>query len=145
MNGSALHNDVAAWAEAFALSVRSGDLDSGRSLFLANVLGFGTRSRVMTDLDQLVDQQWRHIWQGTRGFQFDLNSLQSGGTPTVAWLAAEWTSEGHGHDGRWFPRRGRATFILEMTDGGWRCRHSHHSLDPTPEPLAAIVSGQTAG
>src|SRR5262249_706934 len=49
----------------------------------------------------------------------------------IAWIAAGWSSEATGPDGKPFKRPGRATFILARREGRWACVHSHVSLHPT--------------
>ena len=127
-----------AWLEAFAASVRGGDYAGARGLFDAEVVGFGTRTVMMRGLDDLQARQWRYIWESTRGFGFDPASVVMGRSQDASqgWIAGRWSSEGRGPDGGWFARHGRASFVLSRRDGAWRCVHSHHSLDPAPEPLA---------
>lgn len=126
------------WLEDFSGCVRRGDYEGGRRLFDGDVLGFGTRTATMRGLDDLVAQQWRHIWGVTRGFAFDPATVAGGISEDggLGWVAGVWSSEGRGEGGTWFTRRGRASFVLKRAEGGWRCLHSHHSLEPGPEPLA---------
>jgi ketosteroid isomerase-like protein len=138
MDVNVIRQELAIWALRFAKAVREGDIPTARHLFKDDVVGFGTRTRVMNGLNALVDQQWRHIWTTTRNFDFNLDQMDWGVSQggDLAWLGLTWSSEGLGLDVQWFSRHGRASFVLEKTSEGWVCGHSHHSLDPVPERLA---------
>lgn len=146
MDADVTRQELATWAARFAAAVREGDIASGRRLFKEDVVGFGTRTRMMNGLDALVDHQWRHIWASTRNFDLDLEQMDCGVSQSgdMAWLGLAWRSEGRGLDDAWFSRHGRATFVLEKIANAWLCRHSHHSLDPVPEPLADVAPARTA-
>jgi ketosteroid isomerase-like protein len=146
MDLNVIRQELVSWASHFAAAVRDGDISFGRDLFKEDVVGFGTRARLMNGLEELVDQQWRHIWANTRNFDFDLDQMDWGLSQSgdLAWLGLTWSSEGHGLDAKWFSRHGRATFVLEKTADRWLCGHSHHSLDPAPERFAPLAPMQTA-
>jgi ketosteroid isomerase-like protein len=83
-------------------------------------------------LDRLVEDQWRSTWRTTRGFDFAWDDVVVGVRDGVAWVAAPWASTGFDARGRPFPRRGRATIVLDRGPRGWRAVHTHFSLDPVP-------------
>ena len=118
------------WLCAFSSAVRARDYEGGRALFSPNVVAFGTFSPTLCGLDDLEANQWRHIWENTRDFEFEFGSLQSGGCADFLWVAARWNSYGQTHDGESFLRTGRATFALQKCGEKWLAVHSHHSLDP---------------
>ncbi|MGA7671070.1 MAG: nuclear transport factor 2 family protein [Nitrolancea sp.] len=119
------------WLEEFSTAVRAVDYDHGRTMFAADVVGFGTYAGVRVGLDELVSGQWRNIWGVTRGFTFRLDEIQLGLSGDQAWVAVPWDSQGQ-QNGVWFDRPGRATIILERRDGRWLATHTHFSLYPSP-------------
>ncbi len=76
------------------------------------------------------------MWPKTSDFRFDLAAAQvlAAGDMAVVVVVAPWTSTGTHPDGTEFDRPGRATLVLAR-DGepalmdGWRCIHSHLSLN----------------
>lgn len=122
--GSAL-----AWLRAFEAACRMRDLDAGRRLFAPDAVAFGTWAATVRGLDEIERRQWRNVWPRIRGFRFEAQP-EVRETPAMAWIAAAWTSEATGPDGRDFARPGRATFVLERRDGRWLAVHSHVSLEP---------------
>jgi len=123
------------WLNAFAGAIRSRDFGLGRSLFAPEVIAFGTRAVTALGIEILVDQQWSHIWNATRGFTFHLSELHSGIEGDFGWAAVPWESQGIAADGHPFQRAGRATYVLQRREGVWLAIHSHHSLNPCPEKL----------
>lgn len=113
------------WIQQFVSAVRSGNPDSGRSLFATDVTAFGTRTNLAGNLNELVASQWETIWPISQ--EFDLQVLKS-------------QSLGQNHhlvlchfrnitiiNNQPTPRSGRATFILEKLENHWICIHSHLS------------------
>ncbi|HEY1923177.1 MAG TPA: nuclear transport factor 2 family protein [Tepidisphaeraceae bacterium] len=129
-NMGAAFSEIRQWLEEFSVSVREKDYARAQKLFAAEVVAFGTRAKMVLDLDSLVREQWRPIWGATRGFRFHFERAQIDIDQNIAWIAVPWQSEG-GNDGQgWYDRSGRATYILRRGEGRWLAVHSHHSLDP---------------
>jgi ketosteroid isomerase-like protein len=118
------------WLGDFSRAVQDRDYESGRRLFAQHVAAFGTVARIVCGRDHLEEQQWRKVWENTRGYRFDLDELVVDGTNQMIWMAVPWRGEGIRADGATFPRTGRVTFILQHIDGEWLAVHSHHSRDP---------------
>jgi ketosteroid isomerase-like protein len=118
------------WLGELETACRERDFASGRRLFAPDAVAFGTWATAVSGLDNIEREQWRNVWPRTRGFCF-------APTPVVrvmddsAWIAAEWSSEATGPDGRPFTRPGRATLVFARRDGRWLCVHSHFSLLPS--------------
>lgn|GEM_PF-1012248 len=119
------------WLKAFSAAVRAHDYDAGKQLFAPEAMGFGTYGDRLDGLETLVDQQWHTIWEITRGYDFDYETIELGVNEHLGWAAATWTSQKQDDQGVWQTRPGRATFIFEKRDGQWLAVHSHHSLHPT--------------
>ncbi|HET7875053.1 MAG TPA: nuclear transport factor 2 family protein [Methylomirabilota bacterium] len=128
-------DEVLAWLHEFEAACRGRDFAAGRRMFAPEAVAFGTFAEAVSGLDNIEREQWRQIWPRIRDFRFEERPTvrAHGGT---AWIAASWTSEATGVDGRSFTRPGRATFILERRDGRWRAVHSHFSLVPTRSEAA---------
>lgn len=124
-------NAIIDWLKAFSAAVRARDYEAGKQLFAPEAMGFGTYGDRLNGLETLVEEQWRHIWEITRGYDFDYQNVQLGVNDQLAWAAATWTSQKQDTQGIWQTRPGRATFILEKRNGQWLAVHSHHSLHPT--------------
>lgn len=130
------------WAEAFARCVRERDFFAAKQLFCAHVHSYGTRAVEANGLEQLVEQQWTPTWNRTRGFEHLPGSLdvQLSGDGSLAIVCARWASEGVDTPERWgqqapYRRSGRCTYALTGDgSGGWRCVHTHFSLDPSAGP-----------
>lgn len=118
------------WLESFAAAVRARCYECGRRLCDPLVLGFGTAVARAEGLDSLEADQWRDVWERTRGFRFDLESARCEATDGHAWVAATWSSTGVLPGGGTFPRSGRATIVLVRRPLGWRAVHTHFSLTP---------------
>jgi len=85
--------------------------------------------------DLNVREQWQNVWPRIRDFRFDADArVRVSGDS--AWIAAGWTTEATGPDGRTFARPGRGTFVLERRDGKWLAVHSHFSLLPSQSEAA---------
>ena len=118
------------WLEAFAHAVRSNDPGSGRELFDHAAVGYGTLGSRLVGLDDLVERQWTPTWR--RIVTWDIQSIDlievSGLDGLIAFTWARETSDGP-------PVSGRATLVLRHGADGWRCIHSHFSVDPTTDAL----------
>ena len=122
--------EIRQWLEEFADAVRDVDYELGKTMFGADVVGFGTYASMLVGLEALVEGQWKNIWGVTRGFRFRLDEMHFGVVNDDAWVAVPWDSEGQNPDGSWYERPGRATIILERRDGRWVAIHTHLSLYP---------------
>ena len=124
-----------AWMHDWAACIRAVDFAAGREMFSPSVVSFGTREKnMMCGLDQLERRQWRHVWNVTSGFAFDLERTHCLVSPDRrhACVVAPWTSKGRKPNGRGFVRRGRCTLLLQRRTlrAPWRALHSHLSLNP---------------
>lgn len=122
--------EVVRWLSEFEAACRGRDFAAGRRMFAADAVAFGTWAATVSGLDNIELEQWRNIWPRIRGFRFEAHPFVSVSGDS-AWLAALWSSEATGPDGRSFTRSGRATFVLSRQHGRWIAVHSHVSLAPT--------------
>ena len=119
------------WLEAFAACVRARNFDRARPMIAEDVVSFGTKAAMVAGRDNLIAEQWRHIWPTIQGFTLDLDTLHCHRADDTAWAALTWTSQGLRPDGTPFPRPGRATFTFARRDGLWLATHTHFSLFPS--------------
>jgi ketosteroid isomerase-like protein len=122
--------ELRAWLETFAACVRAQDFDAARPMIAEEVVSFGTKAAMVQGRENLIAQQWRHIWPTIQGFTFDLDTLHWHRADDTAWAVLTWTSRGFRPDGTPFPRPGRATFTFIHRDGRWLAIHTHFSLFP---------------
>lgn len=128
--------DVVGWLDGFAACVRSRDLDGGRAYFDPTCTSFGTRADRVEGLDDLVEHQWRPIWDSTEDFRFTPGSVRSFASDDASLRVAvtTWTSLGVQADGTTFERAGRASIVLRRAPNaphGLLAEHSHFSVLPT--------------
>jgi ketosteroid isomerase-like protein len=123
------------WLREFEAACRGRDFEAGRRMFANDAVAFGTWAMAVHGLDNIVREQWRNVWPRIRNFTIDAKPVVRGDGET-AWIAAGWSSEATGPDGKPFKRPGRATFILARREGRWVCVHSHVSLQPTQSETA---------
>jgi ketosteroid isomerase-like protein len=123
------------WLREFETACRGRDFDAGRRMFANDAVAFGTWAMAVHGLDNIVREQWRNVWPRIRNFTIDAKPVVRADGET-AWIAAGWSSEATGPDGKAFRRPGRATFILNRREGRWACVHSHVSLQPTQSESA---------
>ncbi len=123
------------WLREFEAACRGRDFASGRRLFAEDAMAFGTWAAALSGLANIERAQWRNVWPRIREFRFEERPLIRA-MGDSAWIAAEWSSEATGPDGRPFRRPGRATFVLARRDGRWLCVHSHVSLPPSQSESA---------
>ena len=119
------------WLETFSSYVREVDYASAKPLFHPDVLAFGTHNDVITGLASWTATQWDSVWPKTSDFRFvaaQVHVLVSA-DGSMATVLAPWTSTGYHPDGSRFDRPGRATMVFNQTPDGWRCTHSHMSLN----------------
>jgi ketosteroid isomerase-like protein len=122
------------WLRQWGDAVAGADIDAALPLFTSDVIGYGTRAEVAVGLEQLVAEQWRHVWPAIDGFAFDVDGavLYVSGDHLQGVIATTWTSRGPRPDGTLGPRPGRATVVLQRRslDAPWRGVHTHFSLAP---------------
>lgn len=123
--------EIKQWLADFATAVRERDFSAGRALFAHDVCSFGTRADQIKGLDDLEADQWRPIWNATRGYCFDYDGATIDVCGDSAWVAITWHSQGKDAAGNWFDRFGRATYILRRSGDKWLAVHTHHSLNPS--------------
>jgi ketosteroid isomerase-like protein len=123
------------WLREFETACRGRDFEAGRRMFANDAVAFGTWAMAVHGLDNIVREQWRNVWPRIRNFTIDAKPVVRADGDT-AWIAAGWSSEATGPDGKPFTRPGRATFILGRREGRWLCVHSHVSLQPTQSESA---------
>ena len=125
---------VHAWVLEWAACIRAVDYAAARAMFDPDVVSFGTRTRMMSGLDELERRQWRKVWPVTTGFRFDPERTRCEISPDrrIACVIAPWASKGKRGNGRAFTRRGRATIVLRRRTlrSPWRALHTHLSLNP---------------
>lgn len=125
-----MSDSVMVWLRDFEACVRGRDFDRGRLLFSQNIVGFGTVAHITVGLEQLVNQQWSHVWNVTRDFEFDYEHMQMDTRDDLAWVATPWASHGFSADGSSYLREGRATIVLRREYDGWVGIHTHFSIRP---------------
>lgn len=126
---AAIRAEILDWLEVFAGYVREVDYAGARPMWHPDLLAFGTYSDVIQGLETAIATQWDNVWPRTANFAFDLagtHVLADGG---MAVAVTPWTSSGFHQDGTRFDRPGRATMVFARSEGGWRCVHSHMSLN----------------
>ena len=123
------------WLRTFETAVRARDFAGGRTMFADDAVAFGTWARAVAGLDNIIREQWQNVWPRIQNFRFgpDAHVHASGDS---AWIAAEWSTEATGPDGRPFNRPGRGTFVLQRRGGTWLAVHSHFSLLPSQSESA---------
>ncbi len=125
-----MSDSVMAWLKDFASCVRARDFDRGRILCSHNIVSFGTVAHIAVGLEQLINQQWRHVWNVTNDFEFDYEHMHIDARDDLAWVAAPWASRGFAADGSSCLREGRATIVLRREHEGWLGIHTHFSIRP---------------
>jgi ketosteroid isomerase-like protein len=121
---------VRQWFELLERCCVDVDYESARAIFATDVASFGTKAEVVVGLGPLQRQQWEGIWPNIRDFGIDLDHMVAGGSESLAWGIAPWTSTGFSEDGTPFDRPGRATVVLERRGDTWLAVHTHFSLNP---------------
>lgn len=121
-----------AWLQDFAAAVRARDYEKARRMFDAEVRGFGTVARRYHSVDELVQEQWKRVWDETESFRFDLDSAEYWHEGDLVVAISEWSSDDVAPDGSRRPRTGRATIVLGRSGDVFRAAHTHFSLTPRP-------------
>lgn len=127
---SKLSENAIHWLEEFARCVRDRTYDEARPLFEDGVYSFGTVADQARGLDNLVQSQWREVWDVTEGFDFEYQAAHCWESDGLLGVATPWSSKGVSEDGESFERHGRATLLLRRIDGKWKAVHSHFSMNP---------------
>lgn len=135
MRAMSAETDVKTWLAEFQTAVRARDFATGRRMFAADAVAFGTWARAVSGLDNIEREQWRNVWPRISDFTFEATPVIRAAADT-AWIAASWWSGATGPDGAPLRREGRATFILARQEGRWVAAHSHVSLLPTQSESA---------
>jgi len=119
------------WLDVFAGHVRAVDYAAARPMWHKDVLAFGTHRDVIQGLEAAIATQWDNVWPRTADFTFDLAATHvlAAEDGTMAVAVAPWTSTGFDPEGQRFDRPGRATMVFQNDAAGWRCVHSHMSLN----------------
>lgn len=155
MNGlpeadAATRGQILLWLEIFAGHVRAVDYAAARPMWHPDLLAFGTHSDVISGLETAIATQWDNMWPKTAHFMFDLRGTRVLGRGALAVAVTPWTSTGFAADGARFDRPGRATMMFDRSGApylawGWRCVHSHMSLNrgvPQASHGARVVKGR---
>ena len=124
------HQATEAWLRGFAQAVRDRDYASARGMCRDDVNGFGTVSPRYEGIDELHHGQWRHVWDRTEGFEFDLDTATIWVDESFVVATCEWSSIGIDDDGSRRPRRGRATIVLARRSDELQAVHTHFSMMP---------------
>jgi ketosteroid isomerase-like protein len=132
------YDAAAKWLDEMQACVRERDFARARLIFSQDVIGFGSRAALLSGLDALERDQWRHVWPAIQDFTFVTAELAHGSSDDLIWIACPWTSRGKGIDGTWQLRPGRMTVVLARIDGRWLAIHSHHSLAPDGKSTSSI-------
>jgi ketosteroid isomerase-like protein len=71
------------------------------------------------------------VWPRTADFRFDIDAMRilTADDGSMAVVIVPWTSTGFHECGAPFDRPGRATLVFHKEPRGWRCVHSHMSLN----------------
>lgn len=127
----AIRAAILGWLDVFAGHVRAVDYAAARPMWHPDLLAFGTHRDVIQGLEAAIATQWDNVWPRTADFTFDLAATQvlAAADGGMAVAVAPWTSTGFDPAGRRFDRPGRATMVYQNGADGWRCVHSHMSLN----------------
>lgn len=131
---SAPEDAVREWFERLGEYCEAEEYQSARAIVSPDVVSFGTKAELVAGLDTLQHDQWEGIWPYIEDFGFDTGQLHVDGEGDLGWGTAIWTSTGFDEEGTPFHRPGRATVVIERSQGVWRAIHTHFSLFPgTPQ------------
>lgn len=132
MTTSEDRDSIAGWLAEWGECIAGLDFARARTLFVPEVVGFGTWSDLLVGIDDLEARQWRAVWPAIADFRFDLDRIWTDVSPDrrLGQLAAAWTSTGAHRDGTAFERPGRCTVTLRRTGAAspWLGTHTHFSL-----------------
>lgn len=124
-----------AFAASWSACVRDADYETAQAMFAPEVLAFGTRNARLEGRDELLQRQWRPVWDTTEGFTIDPGSVACWTQGELAVLAGTWASRTRpDDDGTARERTGRVTLVLRAGPDGPVAVHSHLSMDPGVAP-----------
>ena len=131
MASAAVRGEILGWQEVFSAFVREVDYAGARPMWHPEVLAFGTYNDVIQGLETAIATQWDNVWPRTAQFAFNPagTHVLASGDGAMAVAIMPWTSTGYAQDGAAFDRPGRATMVFARDGAGWRCVHSHMSLN----------------
>jgi ketosteroid isomerase-like protein len=131
MASAAVRGEILAWLDTFSGFVREVDYAGARPMWHPEVLAFGTYNDVIQGLETAIATQWDNVWPRTAQFAFNLagTHVLASADGAMAVAVTPWTSTGYAQDGAAFDRPGRATMVFARDGAGWRCVHSHMSLN----------------
>ena len=131
MASAAVRGEILAWLEVVSAFVREVDYAGARPMWHPEVLAFGTYNDVIQGLETAIATQWDNVWPRTAQFAFNLagTHVLASADGAMAVAVTPWTSTGYAQDGAAFDRPGRATMVFARDGAGWRCVHSHMSLN----------------
>lgn len=118
------------WLRAFAQAVRDRDYGRARDMCHQEVTGFGTVSGRYEGVDELLHEQWHHVWDRTEGFDFHIDTATIWADGALVVAISEWSSIGVEGVGTRRARHGRATIVLTGPDDELRAVHTHFSMSP---------------
>ncbi len=134
------HASLAGWLAEWGECIASLDFARARTLFVSEVVGFGTYSDLLVGIDDLEARQWRAVWPAVADFRFEPVGLWTEVSPDrrLGHLAAGWTSTGAHEDGTPFERPGRCTVTLRRVAvaSPWLGTHTHFSLNRGTPPVS---------
>jgi ketosteroid isomerase-like protein len=124
------HDILYKWFSEFGNFCKSRDFKSAGKLVSNSVCSFGTKVDLVTNLNDLEEEQWKNIWPNIENFTFIMEKLICDGDSELAWGIIPWRSVGFDENGNSFDRPGRATVILKKFENDWLAIHTHFSLIP---------------
>lgn len=130
MNHDAL-SGVIQWLRLFQECVRRRDYETAATLFHSKVVAFGTICQEVTNLDELIEKQWKQRWPINLNFTFQLEQLSIIQCACPNWvIAVKWQTDPILTGGE--KRNGRCTLLLRSFEAEKKmlCLHSHFSIDP---------------
>ena len=129
--GAQVRAEILQWLEVFSGFVREVDYAGARPMWHPELLAFGTYNDVIQGLETAIATQWDNVWPRTAQFAFNLagTHVLAAADGSMAVAVTPWTSTGYAQDGAPFDRPGRATMVFARDAAGWRCAHSHMSLN----------------
>lgn len=128
-----LKGEIIQWLQEFEKCVRSKDYKRGERMFHTNSYCFGSKATMLSNREELIENQWKKIWRNITDFRYDLKSLQilSSDDSSMTCAICRWHSIGYHKNGDSFSRPGRATFVFQKSsEDKWLAIHSHYSLVP---------------
>ena len=129
-------NGVIAWLQNWQSFVRSKDYRSAMNLFRDDVFSYGTVAISAAGLKDLVSSQWMVVWENSKNFTFDMNTLRlfESKDLSIVVVVVQWFGQGFDQcSGHFSERSGRSSIVLENQGERFLCTHTHFSIDPVGE------------